>query len=187
MLIVLNGPPGVGKLTVALELAPLLGAKLLDIHSIYNIAFALTEFKSPEFCDTVRAVEAVAYERVRALPAGQPVVLTTAAFEGSDWARQCWDRLLALAEKRDGMAVVLLRCALEENERRIVSEGRGAKRKPRDPEMARRNHERLDLLMKDGADRVLELDTTGLSPKDTARRIAEWFGEVRQPQPEEAR
>ena len=175
MLIVLNGPPGVGKLTVARELAPLLGAKLLDVHTIYNVAFALTEFRSPEFYDTVRAVEAIAYERVLALPAHVPVLLTTATFEGSDWAKESWDRLLALAERRDGLAVVLLRCSLEENERRIASEGRGAKRKPQDPELARGNHERLDRLMKRGADRTLDLDTTGLLPEEAARHIANWL------------
>lgn len=177
MLIVLNGPPGVGKLTVARELALILRAKLLDAHTVYNVAFALTEFRSPAFYETVRAVEAIAHERVRALPAETPVIMTTAAFEGSEWADESWGRLTALAEERNGMAVALLRCSLEENERRIASEGRGAKRKPQDREMARRNQERLDRLMKRGADRTLAIDTTGLSAQETARQIAEWMNE----------
>ena len=56
MIIVLNGYPGVGKLTIGRELAGRLNGKLLDIHSVYNVAFALTEFKSPEFRDTVEKI-----------------------------------------------------------------------------------------------------------------------------------
>ena len=68
MLVHINGYPGVGKLTIGRALADQLGAKLLDNHSVYNVAFALTEFKSPEFYDTVRAVRAIAFSRVLALP-----------------------------------------------------------------------------------------------------------------------
>ena len=53
MIIVLNGYPGVGKLTIGRELTTLMNGRLLDIHTVYNLAFALTEFKSPEFRDTV--------------------------------------------------------------------------------------------------------------------------------------
>ena len=55
-LIHLNGPPGVGKLTIGRCLAPLIEARLLDNHAIYDVAFAITEFRSPEFYATVRDV-----------------------------------------------------------------------------------------------------------------------------------
>ena len=45
-LIHINGHPGVGQLTVAELLKDSLGARLLDNHSVYNVALALTEFKS---------------------------------------------------------------------------------------------------------------------------------------------
>ena len=48
-----------------LELATLLGGRLLDIHSVYNVAFALTEFPSPEFRQAVEEVEAVAHKLIR--------------------------------------------------------------------------------------------------------------------------
>jgi predicted kinase len=60
MLIQLNGWPGVGKLTIARRLAERLSARVLDNHSIYNVAFALTKPRSPEFYETVRAVREVA-------------------------------------------------------------------------------------------------------------------------------
>lgn len=57
MLIVLNGYRDVGKLTIGQALAPMIGARLLDIHSVYNVAFALTEFRSEAFYDIIRAVQ----------------------------------------------------------------------------------------------------------------------------------
>ncbi len=47
MILQINGWPGVGKLTVGRIVAKELGGRLLDNHTIYNPAFALTEFRSP--------------------------------------------------------------------------------------------------------------------------------------------
>ncbi|UUP18448.1 hypothetical protein [Nitratireductor thuwali] len=40
----MNGYPGVGTLTIGRELATLISGRLLDIHTVYNVAFVLTEF-----------------------------------------------------------------------------------------------------------------------------------------------
>ena len=77
MIVVLNGYPGVGKLTIGRELATLLKARLVDIHTLYNLAFALTEFRTPEFRETVRRVEAIADELIALLPSDTPIVFTT--------------------------------------------------------------------------------------------------------------
>lgn len=45
-------------------------------YAIHNIAFALTEFRSRSFHDTVRAIRNLAYQRVLSLPATSPVILT---------------------------------------------------------------------------------------------------------------
>jgi hypothetical protein len=76
MLIHLNGWPGVGKLTVGRLLQASIGGHLLDNHSIYNVAFSLTEFRSPAFYATVRAVREVAFARVAQLPGQIPVIMT---------------------------------------------------------------------------------------------------------------
>ncbi|MCZ4092453.1 hypothetical protein [Sinorhizobium psoraleae] len=77
MIVVLNGYPGVGKLTIGQELISKISGRLLDIHSVYNVAFALAEFKSPEFIETVEKIEAIAHDLILKLPAEIPVVLTT--------------------------------------------------------------------------------------------------------------
>ena len=77
--------PGVGKLTIGRMVASELGAKLLDNHSIYNVAFALTEFKSKAFYDAVRDVRSTAYKIVTGLSPDVPVILTNAHAQDSNW------------------------------------------------------------------------------------------------------
>jgi shikimate kinase len=48
MIVHLNGWPGVGKLTVGRKLAPMLNARLLDNHTLHNVALAICDFDSPE-------------------------------------------------------------------------------------------------------------------------------------------
>ena len=78
MIIFLNGWPGVGKLTVARHLVAATGGRLLDAHTIYNVAFYLTEFRTPVFYETVRKVRDIAFDRVVELPPRTPVVMTNA-------------------------------------------------------------------------------------------------------------
>jgi hypothetical protein len=131
MLIHINSYPGVGKLTIGRIFAHLIGGKVLDNHSVYNIAFALTEFRTAEFYDTVRAARDLAYDRILALPADMPVILTNWYSKGSPWGEENWDAVISLARRRScDLAVVILACSPEENARRIIHEGRDAMRKP---------------------------------------------------------
>ncbi len=178
MLIVLNGYPGVGKLAIGRELAELTGGRLLDVHTVFNLAFALTDVWSEAFYETVRAVWRIADERVLALPVGVPVILTEVNFEGaSPWDLECWARVLRLAEDRGPLMVVHVHCDLDENKRRIQSAERGLKRKPRDPTMAERNHARGARLSGWDAANLLRLDVTSLSEVDAAQAIQEWLSE----------
>lgn len=97
-----------------LELATLLGSRLLDIYSVYNVAFALTEFKSREFRQAVEEVEAIAHKLILRLPDAVPVVLTTALAGDSDWAKAEWERIVRLGEARPRLLVVHVRCDLDE-------------------------------------------------------------------------
>ena len=85
MIVHINSYPGVGKLTIGRALADLTGGKLLDNHTVFNVAFALTQFKSPAFYDTVRAVREIAYQRILDLPDGVPVILTNWYSQDSAW------------------------------------------------------------------------------------------------------
>ncbi|WP_299477396.1 AAA family ATPase [uncultured Roseibium sp.] len=179
MIVVLNGYPGVGKLTIGRLLAEKLGGRLLDIHSVYNVAFALTEFKSPKFRETVEKIEAIAHDLILELPEDVPVVLTTVIAGDSDWGDLEWDRLWALGRERPPFCVVHVSCDLDENIKRICSPARDGHRKPRDPEMARRNQEQAKPLAGLDVPNLLLLNTTLLSAEESATRIASWIEELR--------
>ena len=171
----INSYPGVGKLAIGRALADLIGARLLDNHSVFNVAFALTEFRSPAFYDSVRAVREIAYKRILALPPEVPVVLTNWFSQGSAWGEENWDRAIALAKERGcALNVVLLACSPEENERRIVAAERATRRKPQDVAMVGDNRRGRPLLDR-GADRLLRLDVTHLAARTAAEEIARWL------------
>lgn len=174
MIIVLNGYPGVGKLTIGRALADALQGRLLDIHSIYNVAFALTEFGSPEFREAVEKVEAIAHGLIRRLPPEQPVVLTTVLAGEGEWGEAEWQRIVDLGRARPPFGVVHVACDLEENIRRIQSPDRDLKLKPRDAAMARRNHAGAKPLHGLNEANLLKLDTTGMTAAEAARAISEW-------------
>lgn len=174
MIILLNGYPGVGKLTIGRELASMMRGRLLDIHTVYNVAIALTEFKSPEFRETVEKIEAIAHDLIHKLPKGQPVVLTSVLTGESEWVEAEWERIVSLGKARPPFCVVHVHCDLDENIRRIQSEERDLKLKPRDPGMARRNQADAKALTGSGAPNFLKLDTTQMAPLEAARTISEW-------------
>jgi AAA domain len=163
LIIHINSYPGVGKLTIGRHLAELLNGKLLDNHSIYNVAFAVTEFRTPAFYQTVRAVRDIAYARL---------------LRDSAWGTENWDEVIALARRRVcALLVVILTCSTEENARRIQDEERASKRKPRNFEMISANSAGRPLL-DHGGNALLRLDVTGLSAETAAESIAEWVGRM---------
>lgn len=171
----LNGRPGVGKLTIARELAGLMGARLIDNHSVYNVGLSLTVFKSPEFYEAVRGVRAVAARCIADLPADTPLVMTNAHFADSDWGRENWDAFNGFARKRGlPLAVVVLDCSRAENMRRIVGESRIGKGALRDPDLIPAEGQGRPLLV-DGGDRNLRLDVTDLSAMEAAVAIRDWL------------
>jgi len=175
MLVHINSYPGVGKFTIGRALVEQMGGKLLDNHTIYNVAFALTEFRTPEFYNMVSAVRDLAFERVLELPPDQLVVLTNWYSQGSLWGEENWDAVIALARRRPSpLAVVVLACSPEENERRILSSGRDAMRKPRASALVEGNRAGRPLIER-GGDKTLHLDVTSLSADTAASAIATWL------------
>ena len=174
-LIHINSYPGVGKFTIGRKLASELGAKLLDNHSVYNVAFALTEFKSDSFYDAVREVRSTAYRLAMMLSPDVPVILTNAHAQDSNWGNESWNEAIELARITGRQhVVILLDCARDENARRTQSVSRDAMRKPRDPMMFRQG--KVDrALIERGADRLLRLEVTNLSANDAAASILEWL------------
>lgn len=174
-LLYINGAPGVGKLTIARQMAKRLNARVLDNHAIYNVGFALTDFRSPAFYDAVRAVRTTAYEQILLLPDNEIVILTAADFDDSEWGRENWQAVVRLAEERRWpLYSIVLRCDPAEHRRRIIDIDREGRGKLRDADAVATMTMR-PLARADGS-RCMELDVTLMAAEDAALRLVEWMG-----------
>ena len=177
MIIDLVGFAGVGKLTIGRALTERLGGRLLDVHSVFNIAFALTEPRSEAFREAVRSVRDVAYGIAAAIPPSVPIVLTTTPGRDRAFGEEGIAAIADLARKRGSeVLVVNLLCDIEENRRRIITPGRLGSRKPIDPIMLDDNPHRLVLL--DHANHLLTLDVTHEAPEGAVDKIIHWMGSI---------
>lgn len=162
MIIHLNGWPGVGKLSVARLLAHRLHGRVLDNHSIYNVAFALTEFRTPEFYETVRRVRAVAFDRVVQIDRKIPVILTDALTSG-EWGQETREVIHQLALRRGSRLLsIRLDCSPDEHSKRLRSEERAYLGKLTDVAAMRFMRDGMELI--DCACPTFFLDTTFLTP-----------------------
>lgn len=175
MIVELNGLAGVGKLTIGRILARSLGARLIDNHTLYDPAFATTDFGTPEFRDTVRAVRDISFARAASLPADTVIVLTVAPGRDRGWGNE-WQRAIRRLADVRGVALlgVHLHCASAELARRIADPSRADTRKLTDPTVLADGTERAVLL--DHCDRTFDLDVTALSAADAASMIQQWAG-----------
>lgn len=126
MIISLNGWPGVGKLTVGLELADILEGRLLDSHTLFNVAITLTDYCSSEYYDAARSI---AFECVLRLPPNIPVILTNVIATGgpSGFAEEHWKAVRHLARDRGcSLYSATLDCAPDEQVRRMALPSRRA-------------------------------------------------------------
>lgn len=177
MIVELNGLAGVGKLTIGRVLADRLGACLLDNHTIYNPAFATTEFRSPEFYDTVRAVRQIAYDRAAELPPERHVVVTMAPGSDRAWGEDWQHAIRDLAGRRaTKLMTVHLTCSdAAEYNRRVAAPERALLRKLTDPDELSAYLARAVHVLVDHADEVLQLDVSALSPEGAAQCIIDWI------------
>lgn len=180
MLINLNGWPGVGKLTVGRILTKKLGGRLLDNHTLLNVARALAEKGSREYYDLVRSVRSVAFDRITQLPTTDPVVLTNVVARGgtSGFLEENWQAVINLTKLRGcDLYSVTLTCSRQENARRILREDRSLLQKKRDPGFLA-NLMRERTLFDDGSTFSTSIDNTSLPPEECASRIHTWINNV---------
>lgn len=174
MIININGWPGVGKLSVAERLQQRIGGRLLDNHTIFNVAFSLCEFRTPEFFETVRAVREIAFATVGRLPPNVPITLTS-AYADTPFGRENWLAIREMANARGvPLCNVVLDCSLEENIRRLQSEERKRLRKLTDPTSLISARKKADLLA-EGGDFLLRFDTSQLTAEHSTSRIVDWL------------
>ena len=170
MIIHINGWPGVGKLSVAREVAHKLGARLLDSHVLHDVAGRLCDRGTDEYWELYYQVRDVAYGRVRALPSNDVLVMTNALLRESPREVEAWSAVEGLARDRsDRLVAVTLECSIAENVRRLRSEER-LQRKLADPELLMEWRSKYTLLTTD-SEHSLTIDNSDLSADQAADKI----------------
>lgn len=176
-IIALIGFPGVGKYTIAKELARLMPAMVVDNHYCNNVIFPLAGHGWGDRCadqvwDQIDKVRQVVMETIATISPSEASFIFTGVLrdtDDSDFATyQLW---ASTATKRQALFVpVVLTCDLAENQRRVVSEGRAELMKLTKPEKIAHIHETERVLIPTHT-HSLQLETTNLSVEQVVAQI----------------
>jgi deoxyadenosine/deoxycytidine kinase len=172
-LIIIYGPPGVGKYTTAKELSSLTGFKLFHNHLTVDLAKSLFEFGTEpffRFCDKLRndVFEIAAKEDINGL------IFTFCYSDPED--NEFIKRTTEIVENNNGKVnFVKLSCNKEELEKRIVDESRKAYQKIVKVEELYEALNKWNLTASIPFVESLEIDNTKLSYVESAQMIKTLF------------
>ncbi len=167
-LVIIYGPPGVGKLTVGRELAMLTGFKLFHNHLTVDLVAAVFDFKTCPFIDLRERIWLLVFDR--AIEEGVEGVIFTFAPDRTVRADFIQD-VINRVERAGGAAhPVHLGCDLEELFRRVQEPSRSNKLQSAEHlrESLKTYAAKLPPLDRD----PLTIDNTHLPPAAAAAKIA---------------
>jgi shikimate kinase len=173
-LVLLYGPPAVGKFTVGSELARRTGFKLLHNHLTVNLVSAVFERDSEVWLRVLRSIR----RDVLVEAARQDIsLIMTGAYSGTSEHAEAWRTMLEPVRAEGGSIVfVQLTCARDELLQRVCSDSRRSLHKLVDPVRFAELMERFDLFAAAPVEPNLCLDTTLTAPEETAGRIIHQYG-----------
>ena len=172
-LIVIHGPPGVGKLTVANALSLRTYFKVFHNHLTIDCTDPVFDFGTEAFwrINGKLRCEVIA----EAARQDIDVIHTFVYAKGQD--DDYFQELIAAAENNGGAVhLVLLHCSDAQRKRRIVDESRVRMRKLTDADSVETSQQRNDLLSPLPGRETLLIDNTDMSPDQVAEQIIKNFG-----------
>ena len=171
-LVFIYGPPGVGKLSVARELARATGYRLFHNHVSITCAESVFDFGTQPFWRVVGGIR----DMVLGEAAAHRVSLIFTFVYSHPHDAPHVERMCGLVEAQGGRALLVrLACAREELERRLPQPGRAEAGKLASLETLRELLERHDLFSPVPGRESLEIDNTALAPEEVAGLIARHY------------
>ncbi len=171
-LVFIYGPPGVGKLSVAREVARLTGYKLFDNHVSIRCAESVFDFGTGPFWRIVGTVRDLVFEEA----AANGVSLVTTFVYSHPQDLPGTERRCGFFETHGGrVLLVRLFCDREELERRLPRPDRAAAGKLASLETFRELLTRHDLFSPYPGRESLEIDNTRLAPEEVAALIVSHY------------
>jgi predicted kinase len=176
-LVFIYGPPGVGKFTVATELAELTGYKLFHNHQSIDAVRPVFTFGDEPFARLVHRIRLIVLEE--AAREGVNVIFTFV------YASKVDDQTVAafceVVERHGGQVqFVRLTCASDVLEHRVQRQSRSQMGKLTDIELVRELHASHDLLSPVHGRESVAIDNSDISPRAAAQRIASHYGIARE-------
>lgn len=172
-LIVLYGPPGVGKLTIARVLSKKTGYKVLHNHLTIELLCSLFDWGSKPYNDLVKKYRFELLEK--AAKHGVKGVITTFVFGAEADNKEMSELLRRMKRLRVKVCFVKLECSQHELERRIKHHSRKEFTKIRHVKNLRDLMKKYDTRATMPVGDNLIIDTTSLPPTKVAKRVIQHF------------
>lgn len=171
-MIFLYGPPAVGKLTVAKELATITGYKLFHNHLTVDLVSSLYEWGSPKYWEYLRSIR----EQLLANLAKDNVdiIFTYVYAAGED--EEVMERMFKKVEKNGGdVLLVQLTTSVEKLKERIVAEDRRQFKKMHKTESLESWISQYKLFEAYPNRQNLVVDNSNMTPTEVANLIVEKY------------
>lgn len=171
-LIILYGPPGVGKLTVARLLSEQTNFQLFHNHLTIEFVAKFYKLWSPKFWRALTAVRIAMFETAAI---NKEDLIFTFVYEKGTKDKVAKDFIDTYKKRGGEICLVQLTATLEELQRRVVDESRKKYSKLSDPKILKDYLSRADLFSLIPEEDSLQIDTTNFSPDEVTQMIIKKF------------